>query len=211
MRGLDLGGYGQRRTGSAFPLCRKRSDRGLTSAGLVAYTNDNNMTLLLTIPGSTRTRARSAGGVVPVCACTAAPCGAGKSARPESQSFSFLMPMPQNAKDSDPDEDREEVTPEKARKGGAFVGFLRLVSRLMTSFFCAVVASLLMGRIAGDTIFTILDYIPLHAGEFLFRVFSPDTVIDGETAYDVRMLDELLLLCVPLWICFFILFRSQKS
>lgn len=37
----------------------------MTSAGLVAYTRDNNMTRLFPIPGATRTRpARRAGGLV---------------------------------------------------------------------------------------------------------------------------------------------------
>lgn len=85
--------------------------------------------------------------------------------------------------------------------------FLHFFSRLVVSFVCAFLGSILIARIAGEKI---MYNIPIRAGTFLVRVFSPDTVIDGETAYDVHMLDEFLFLFVPLFVCFFVLFKFKK-
>ena len=93
------------------------------------------------------------------------------------------------------------------KKDEGAICFLHFFSRLIASFVCAFLGSLLIGRIAGEKF---MYNIPIRAGTFLVRVFSPDTIIDGETSYDVRILDELLFLCVPLFVCFFVLFKFKK-
>lgn len=65
----------------------------------------------------------------------------------------------------------------------------------------AFVAHLLLFGIDGHTI-RIEQYLPLHLGELLCKLFLPGLIIDGETAYDVDMLDSWLfwgLLLLPLY------------
>lgn len=93
------------------------------------------------------------------------------------------------------------------KKDEGAICFLHFFSRLIFSFFCAFWGSVIIARIAGEKI---MYNIPIRAGRFLVRVFSPDTVIDGETAYDVHLLDGFLFLFVPLFVCFFVLFKFKK-
>ena len=76
------------------------------------------------------------------------------------------------------------------------------------SYICKVIAAfmlhLLLFSIDGHTI-RIEQYLPLHLGEMLCKLFHPDLIIDGETAYDVDVLDSLLLwglLLLPLYFYF---------
>ena len=76
------------------------------------------------------------------------------------------------------------------------------------SYICKVIAAfmlhLLLFSIDGHTI-RIEQYLPLHLGEMLCKLFHPGLIIDGETAYDVDMLDSWLfwgLLLLPLYFYF---------
>ncbi len=80
------------------------------------------------------------------------------------------------------------------------------------SYTCKVIAAfvvrLLLFVIDGRTI-QIEQYLPLHLGELLCKLFHPGLIIDGETAYDIDMLDSWLfwgLLLLPLY--FFLLGRK---
>ena len=76
----------------------------------------------------------------------------------------------------------------------------------MLSYTCKVIvafmAHLLLFVIDGRTI-QIEQHLPLHLGELLCKLFHPDLIIDGETAYDVDMLDSWLfwgLMLLPLYL-----------
>ena len=68
----------------------------------------------------------------------------------------------------------------------------------------AFVAHLLLFGIDGRTL-QIEQYLPLNLGELLCKLFHPGLIIDGETAYDVDMLDSWLfwgLMLLPLYFYF---------
>ena len=77
---------------------------------------------------------------------------------------------------------------------------------------CKVIAALMVHLLVfcldGRTI-QIEQYLPLHLGEQLCKILHPGLIIDGETAYDVDLLDSWLfwvLLLLPLY--FFIWGRN---
>ena len=76
------------------------------------------------------------------------------------------------------------------------------------SYICKVIAAfmlhLLLFSIDGHTI-RIEQYLPLHLGEMLCKLFHPGLVIDSETACNIDVLDSLFfwgLLLLPLY-CYF--------
>ncbi len=80
------------------------------------------------------------------------------------------------------------------------------------SFTCKVIVAfmvhLLLFAIDGRTM-QIEQYLPLQLGEGLCRLLYPGLIIDGETAYNVDMLDSWLFWGLPvLLLCFFLWGRN---
>lgn len=82
---------------------------------------------------------------------------------------------------------------------------IKLATEVFLSYTCKVIAAfmvhLLLFCLDGRTI-QIEQYLPLHLGEQLCKLIYPGLIIDGETAYDVDMLDSWLfwgLLLLPLY------------
>ena len=80
-----------------------------------------------------------------------------------------------------------------------------LSTTTMLSYTFRVIAAfmvhLLLFCLDGRTI-QIEQYLPLHLGEQLCKILHPGLIIDGETAYDVDILDSWLfwgLLLLPLY------------
>ena len=76
------------------------------------------------------------------------------------------------------------------------------------SYICKVIVAfmlqLLLFSIDGHTI-RIEQYLPLHLGEMLCKLFHPGLVIDSETACNIDVLESLLfwgLLLLPLYFYF---------
>ena len=65
---------------------------------------------------------------------------------------------------------------------------LRLAFRVVGCLIAALCASLLLGRTLG----VLFDAVPVRLVFWLVRTYSPETVIDGETAYDVRLGDSIV-------------------
>ena len=84
--------------------------------------------------------------------------------------------------------------------------FLKIqTTTTMLSYTFKVIAAfmvhLLLFCLDGRTI-QIEQYLPLHLGEQLSKILHPGLIIDGETAYDVDLLDSWLfwgLLLLPLY------------
>ena len=65
---------------------------------------------------------------------------------------------------------------------------LRLVFRAAGCLVAALCATLVLSRTLG----ALFDAVPLRLVTWLVRTCSPETIIDGETAYDVRMGDSMV-------------------
>lgn len=65
---------------------------------------------------------------------------------------------------------------------------LCLALRVAGCLVAALCATLLLGRTLG----VLFDAVPLRLVTWLVRTCSPETVIDGETAYDVRLGDSIV-------------------
>ena len=72
----------------------------------------------------------------------------------------------------------------KANQTASFC--LRLGFRVVVCLVAALCATMVLSRTLG----ALVDEVPLRLVTWLVRTCSPDTVIDGETAYDVRLGDS---------------------
>ena len=66
--------------------------------------------------------------------------------------------------------------------------FLRLFFRAAGCLLAAFCATIVLSRTLG----ALVDEVPLRLVTWLVRTCSPETIIDGETAYDVRMGDSMV-------------------
>ena len=66
--------------------------------------------------------------------------------------------------------------------------FLRLFFRATGCLLAAFCATMVLSRTLG----ALFDAVPVRLVTWLVRTCSPDTVIDGETAYDVRLGDSIV-------------------
>ena len=64
----------------------------------------------------------------------------------------------------------------------------RLVFRVVGCLVAALCATMIIGRTLGG----LFDTVPVRMVTWLVRTCSPETVIDGETAYDVRLGDSIV-------------------
>ena len=76
--------------------------------------------------------------------------------------------------------------------------FLCLVFRVAGCLVAALCATLVLCRMLG----WLFDAVPVRLVTWLVRTCSPETIIDGETAYDVRLGDSMVFYGV----LFFVLF-----
>lgn len=75
---------------------------------------------------------------------------------------------------------------------------LRLVFRAAGCLVAALCATIVLSRTFGG----LFDAVPLRLVTWLVRTCSPETIIDGETAYDVRMGDSMVFYGVLLFALF---------
>lgn len=75
---------------------------------------------------------------------------------------------------------------------------LRLALRVAGCLVAALCATLVLCRMLG----WLFDAVPVRLVTWLVRTCSPETIIDGETAYDVRLGDSMVFYGV----LFFVLF-----
>ena len=66
--------------------------------------------------------------------------------------------------------------------------FLRLFFRAAGCLLAAFCATIVLSRTLGG----LFDAVPVRLVTWLVRTCSPETVIDGETAYDVRLGDSMV-------------------
>ena len=66
--------------------------------------------------------------------------------------------------------------------------FLCLVFRVAGCLVAALCATLVLCRMLG----WLFDAVPVRLFTWLVRTCSPETIIDGETAYDVRLGDSMV-------------------
>lgn len=75
---------------------------------------------------------------------------------------------------------------------------LRLALRVAECLVAALCATLVLSRTLG----ALFDAVPLRLVTWLVRTCSPEIIIDGETAYDVRMGDGMVFYGVLLFALF---------
>ena len=79
------------------------------------------------------------------------------------------------------------MSTKKANQTASFC--LRLGFRVVVCLAAAWCATVALCRLLGERLFT---DTPIRVVTWLVRTCSPDTVIDGETAYDVRLGDSIV-------------------
>ena len=88
-----------------------------------------------------------------------------------------------------------------------FSFFLRHVFRVAGCLVAALCATMLLGRTLGG----LFDAVPVRLVTWLVRTCSPETIIDGETAYDVREGDSIVFYGAIFFILFwFVSVRLRK-
>ena len=91
----------------------------------------------------------------------------------------------------------------------SFIFILRLFIRLTLCFFAALLTTLVLARTFPDDI--VWEWVPVRIATYMIRVFSPSIVIDGELAYDVRLLDYIVFYGGSAFLCYlFLSYKIQK-
>ena len=91
----------------------------------------------------------------------------------------------------------------------SFIFILRLFVRLALCFFAALLTTVVLARTFPDDI--VWEWVPVRIGTYIIRVFSPSIVIDGELAYDVRLLDYIVFYGGSAFLCYlFLSYKIQK-
>ena len=91
----------------------------------------------------------------------------------------------------------------------SFMFILRSFVRLAVCFFAALLTTVVLARTFPDDI--VWEWVPVRIGTYIIRVFSPSIVIDGELAYDVRLLDYLVFYGGSAFLCYlFLSYKIQK-
>ena len=76
------------------------------------------------------------------------------------------------------------MSTKKANQTASFC--LRFGFKVVVCLVAAECATMVLSRTLG----ALFDVVPVRLVTWLVRTYSPDTVIDGETAYDVRLGDS---------------------
>lgn len=76
----------------------------------------------------------------------------------------------------------------------------RLVFRVVGCLVAALCATMVLGRTLG----VLFDTVPVRMVTWLVRTCSPETIIDGEIAYDVRLGDSMVFYVALFFVLFWI-------